>query len=142
MCVCRYVFRGGGVGFSLKSGKGIHACMTQSGRFSMFFALFGRSGAYQRTGMNSSRQSEIACSSFHYIPIVGVGKREEHKTWSMMKPEKTASVLSAVSAIGTPLRDPINSGLTRWRLTVYVEAAADSGRNPVSKHQVQPECGE
>ena len=24
---------------------------------------------------------------------------------------------SAVNAIGTPLRDPINSGLTRWRMT-------------------------
>ena len=29
-----------------------------------------------------------------------------------------AGGLSAVSAIGTQLRDPLNSGLTRWRLTV------------------------
>ena len=26
--------------------------------------------------------------------------------------------------------------------TVYVDAVAESGRNPVSKHQIQPECGE
>ena len=29
-----------------------------------------------------------------------------------------ASGLSAVNAIGTQLRDPINSGLTRWRMAV------------------------
>ena len=28
------------------------------------------------------------------------------------------SLLSAVNAIGTQLRDPINSGLTRWRMAV------------------------
>ena len=50
--------------------------------------------------------------------------------------------LSAVNAIGTQLRDLINSELIRWRLTVSIEAVAESGRNPVSKHQIQPECGE
>ena len=39
------------------------------------------------------------------------------------------------NAIGTQSRDLINSGLVRWRLTVYVEAVAESGRNPVRKHQ-------
>ena len=29
-----------------------------------------------------------------------------------------AGGLSAVNAIGTQLRDPINSGLTRWRMAV------------------------
>ena len=29
-----------------------------------------------------------------------------------------AGGLSAVNAIGTHLRDPINSGLTRWRMAV------------------------
>ena len=29
-----------------------------------------------------------------------------------------AGELSAVNAIGTQLRDPINSGLTRWRMAV------------------------
>ena len=53
-----------------------------------------------------------------------------------------AGGLSAVNAIGTQLRDLISSGLTRWRLTVYVDAVADSERNPVSKHQIQPEYGE
>ena len=49
----------------------------------------------------------------------------------------------AVNAIGTQLRDPINSGLTRWRMAVsLMDAAAELGRNPVSKHQIQPEYGD
>ena len=46
-----------------------------------------------------------------------------------------------MNAIGTQLRDPINSGLTRWRMAVsYMDAAAELGRNPVvSKHHIQPE---
>ena len=27
-------------------------------------------------------------------------------------------------------------------LKIYMDAAAEIGRNPVSKHQIQPECGE
>ena len=50
--------------------------------------------------------------------------------------------LSAVNAIGTQLRDPINSGLTQWQLTVYVDTVAESGSNPASKHQTQREYGE
>ena len=46
-----------------------------------------------------------------------------------------------MNAIGRQLHDPINSGLSRWRLTSYVDAVVESGRNPVSKHQIQPECG-
>ena len=48
-----------------------------------------------------------------------------------------AGALSAMNAIGTQLRDPIDSGPTRWRWTMYVDydAATESGRNPVSKHQ-------
>ena len=57
-----------------------------------------------------------------------------------------AGGLSAVNAIGTQLRDQIiNSGLTRWRLAVLniiMDAAAEIGRNPVSKHQIQPEHGD
>ena len=30
--------------------------------------------------------------------------------------------------------DPINSGLTKWRLTVYVHTLRESGINPASKH--------
>ena len=50
-----------------------------------------------------------------------------------------------MNAIGTQLRDPINSGLTRWRMAVIneqMDAAAELGRNPVSKHQIQPEYGD
>ena len=56
-----------------------------------------------------------------------------------------AGGLSAVNAIGAQLRDPINSGLTQWRLNVLniiMDAAAEIGRNPVCKHQIQPEYGE
>ena len=50
-----------------------------------------------------------------------------------------------MNAIGTQLRDPINSGLTRWRMAVLnklMDATAEPGRNPVSKHQIQPEYGD
>ena len=50
-----------------------------------------------------------------------------------------------MNAIGTQLRDPINSGLARWRMTVLnkeMDVAAEIGRNPVSKHQIQPEYGD
>ena len=53
-----------------------------------------------------------------------------------------AGALSPENAIGTQLRDPINSGLTQWRLVVLyiiMDAAAEIGSNPVCKHQVQPE---
>ena len=47
-----------------------------------------------------------------------------------------------MNAIGTQLRDSINSGLTRWRMAVInkqMDAAAERGRNPVRKHQIQLE---
>ena len=47
-----------------------------------------------------------------------------------------------MNVIGTQSSDPINSGLARWRmaaLNLYMDAAAELGRNPVSKHQIQPE---
>ena len=51
-----------------------------------------------------------------------------------------------MKAIGTQLRDPINSGLVRWGIMAVLnksmDAAAELGRNPVSKHQIQPEYGD
>ena len=48
-----------------------------------------------------------------------------------------------MNAIGTQLRDAINLGLTRWRMAVsQMDAAAELGRNPVSKHQIQREYGD
>ena len=50
-----------------------------------------------------------------------------------------------MNAIDTQLRDPINSRLTRWRMAVLskqIDAAAELGKNPVSKHQNQPEYGD
>ena len=49
-----------------------------------------------------------------------------------------------MNAIDTQLGDPINSGLTRWRMAVInekMDATAELGRNLVSKHQIQPEYG-
>ena len=48
-----------------------------------------------------------------------------------------------MNVIGTHLCDPINSGLTQWRMAVSkLDAAAELGRNPISKHQIQPEYGD
>ena len=48
-----------------------------------------------------------------------------------------------MNAIGTQLRDPINAGLTRWRMVVSeMDAAAELGRNPANKHQIQPVDGD
>ena len=48
-----------------------------------------------------------------------------------------------MNAIGTQLRDSINSGLIRWRMAVsQMDAAMELRRNPVSKHQIQPEYGD
>ena len=50
-----------------------------------------------------------------------------------------------MNANGAQMRDPINSGLAQWRLAVLniiMDAAAEIGRNPVCKHQVQPEYGD
>ena len=50
-----------------------------------------------------------------------------------------------MNAIGTQLRDLINSGLTRWRMAVInesMDAAAELQRNPISKLQIQPEYGD
>ena len=44
-----------------------------------------------------------------------------------------------MNAIGTQLRDPRNSGLTRWRMAVLnkqIDVAAEVGRNPGGKHQI------
>ena len=50
-----------------------------------------------------------------------------------------------MNTIGAQLRDPMNSGLTQWRLAVLniiMDAAAEIGRNPVCKHQIQPGYGD
>ena len=65
-----------------------------------------------------------------FIPIVGVGKERRTlighgdlqngstRYWNYLENYwPYAGGLSAVNAIGTQLRDAINSGLTRWRMT-------------------------
>ena len=50
-----------------------------------------------------------------------------------------------MNAIGTQLRDPMNLGLARWRMkgfNKYMDAAAELGRNPVSKHPTDSEYEE
>ena len=87
-----------------------------------------------------------------------VWEREAYINWSMVTCKKATLVrnylevywpcaggLSAVNAIGTQLRDPINSRLTRRRLAVLniiMDAAAEIGRNPACKHQIQTEYGD
>ena len=87
----------------------------------------------------------------------GCGKKEAHKNRSMIICKGSTRYWnhledfrnctgehSAVNAHGTQLRDLISSGLTRWRFTVYsmydVNAVEESGRDPVSKHRIQPGC--
>ena len=47
----------------------------------------------------------------------------------------------ACTSSSTRFSRPV-TGLTRWRMTIsYMDAAAELGRNPVSKNQIQPEYG-
>ena len=85
--------------------------------------------AYFHTKRNSNEWSIIYFGHPHFIPSVGVGK--ERRTligpwwckgsshyWNYLEDYwPCAGGLSpAVNAIGTQLRDPINSGLARWRI--------------------------
>ena len=67
------------------------------------------------------------------IPMVDVGKRDAHylvhgdlqngstRYWNYLEIYwPCVGRLSAVNAIGTQLRDPINLGLTRWRVAVQI----------------------
>ena len=51
-----------------------------------------------------------------------------------------------MNPVGTQLRDPINSGMTPWRMAALNKqmdtVAAELGRNPASKHQIQPKYGD
>ena len=78
----------------------------------------------------------INITTSYFIPIIvynksGCGKKEAWINWSMVTCRGStrywndledywpcAGGLSAGNAIGTQLRDPINSGLTRWRMAV------------------------
>ena len=66
------------------------------------------------------------------IPIVGVGKERRTLigpwittkaapvTGTTLRATSPAGELSAVNAIGTKLRDPMNSGLIQWRMAVEI----------------------
>ena len=98
-----------------------------------------RPNSQARTG--TGKKTFFICSADHeqdwqnyrliHTLLKVFGKREAHKNWSVLMPEKAAPVTRttlsttgsvssnlAVNAIGKQLRDPINSGLIRWRLTV------------------------
>ena len=52
---------------------------------------------------------------------------------------------SAVNAIATQLREPIHLGLAQRRMAALrkkMDAAAELGRNLVSKNQIEPEYGD
>ena len=72
-------------------------------------------------------------STYYFITFSGCGKWRRVSIGPMVKPEKArtvrywnyledywpcAGVLSAGNAIGTQMRDLINSGLARWRVAV------------------------
>ena len=87
---------------------------------------------------------------------MGVEKVGAHINWSMVLPSEPVKLpyegfwpcaggLPVANAVGTQLRDLIKSGLNRRRNTVMMETEAEIGReewSPVSKHQIQPGCGE
>ena len=90
----------------------------------------------------------------HIILIVDAGKRGAYelihsdlrRQHSFGTTLRFTSLVPADSRQRTPsvtqMRDPINSGLNRWRMPVlnkYMDTAAELGRNPVSEHQIQPE---
>ena len=80
------------------------------------------------TRLNTDAGILPAC---HFIPIAGLGKERRILIgpWGSAKAALVVrnylevhwpctGGLSAVNAIGTQLRDPINAGLTRWRMAV------------------------
>ena len=87
----------------------------------------------------------------------GFGKRAAHIDWFMVACKSSicywnylednwpcAGGLSAMNPNDTQLHDLINAGPIRWRMaeSINMNAAAGIRRNPVSKHQIQPEYGE
>ena len=105
-----------------------------------------------------STSSDTSCIAYVRSISCWCGKREAQNNWSMERCLKKGNTrywnyleeywpcaggLSAVNASGTELHDPMNSGLTRWRLTSEIDSVVESGRkerNPVSKHHIQPGC--
>ena len=87
-------------------------------------------GAFLAAVVPRSSSSNLYFQHAHFIPIVGVGKGAHQLVhgdlqngcthyWNYLEGHwPCAGGLSAVNAIGTQLRDPINSGLTRWRMAV------------------------
>ena len=86
-------------------------------------------------------------------------KREANINWSMVTCQGStrywnylvevywpcAGIIPAVNAIGTQLRDPDEFGIDPMACggsNKYIDAAAEIGKNPSSKHQIQPECGD
>ena len=86
----------------------------------------------------------------------GCRERWVHMNWSMVTCKSStrywnyfedywpcAGELSAANAIGTQLRDPITSELTKWRMAVKLNRRRRGNwEKSVSKHQAQAECGE
>ena len=92
-----------------------------------------------------SRTNRPVLSTCPLYTISGCGK-ERHINWSMVTCQGStrywnylevywpcAGGLSAMNAIGTQLRDPINSGLTRWRMAVEMNK-----RTPPRKSREKP----
>ena len=64
---------------------------------------------------------------------------------TFLPPVYRAHGFSVANVIDTQLRCLMNSALARWCMTVLMEPIAESGEgewSPVSKHQIQPGCGD
>ena len=111
---------------------------------------------YRGEGISSSNRQSV-----HINQSRRVWEREAHINWSMVTCLGSTRLelpclrallallcrrglsASVNNAIGTQLRDPINSvgtdPMADGGLNGYMDAATELGRNPVSKHQIQPE---
>ena len=81
------------------------------------------------------------------------GKREAHRTWSMVLPEKGAPFTGTIVTLMSPCRCNLGSEHHRYAIASpdklgndpiavagrKMDAVAESRRNPVSKHHCQPE---
>ena len=98
---------------------------------------------YNRTSHGTPISSECWKTDAHIWLVHGDTLQDSIRYTSYLEDYwPCAGGLSAVDTIGTQMRRLVNSGLARWLLTMYLDAVAENGRNPVSKYHILPGCGE
>ena len=83
----------------------------------------------QRIGCQPEKTTLHGCQSRSWS--AEQGKENKRKSLAAYPPPPPPTV----NAIGTQLRDPINSGLTRWRMAY--DTAAEIGRNFVTRQSTR-----